>query len=162
MYVTQGSIDLQNVVVDISDTVVSSGSLYAICTEDSGKVRIYATNSKDIKSGCKIVIGGAMNGTSIVLLAATVGSNIQFSADITIEGDGTVASIVTASSGASVSRTLSSFVNPGRLPIVAATGTISGRRYDVSSNVIINSNNGGTDFFPGTVEGRSRTGGQYV
>ena len=162
VYVTQGSIDLQNVVVDISDTVVSAGSLYAICTEDSGKVRIYATNSENIKSGCKIVIGGAMNGTSIVLLAATVGSNIQFSADITIEGDGTVASMVTASSGASVSRTLSSFVNPGRLPIVVATGTISGRRYDVSSNGIINSNGGGTDFFPGTVEGRSRTGGQYV
>lgn len=159
VYCTSGTIDLINVILDISETVVDNGSLTAITTEDSGKVRIYATQSLERKSGITIKIG-AVAMRSIIIAS---GGNIQYSADISIEGNGTMRdATVVASTGGVLHRSVSSFVNPGRLPIVAATGTISGRHYDVSSNVIINSNNGGTDFFPGTVEGRSRTGGQYV
>ena len=61
-----------------------------------------------------------------------------------------------------VRRTLSTFVNPGRLPLFTANGTVTGMRYKASGNGIIASSGGGAEFFPGTIAGTTSTGGQYT
>ena len=60
------------------------------------------------------------------------------------------------------------FVIAGTLGIVAASGCVflnaslvSGPRYVVVSNSIINTNGGGADYFPGTVDGMSNSNGIY-
>lgn len=162
VYALAGRIDLQNVLVDISETVVSSGSLYALAAESTGLIRIYATNSNEIKSGCTIKIGSAMNATAIYAISANSGGNIQFAADIVIDGDGTLTQTVIAMNLGVVRRTLSTFVNPGRLPLFTANGTVTGMRYKASGNGIIASSGGGAEFFPGTIAGTTNTGGQYT
>ena len=162
VYALAGRIDLQNVLVDISETVVSSGSLYALAAESTGFIRIYATNSNEIKSGCTIKIGSAMNAAAIYAISANSGGNIQFAADIVIDGDGTLTQTVVAMNLGVVRRTLSTFVNPGRLPLFTANGTVTGMRYKASGNGIIASSGGGAEFFPGTIAGTTSTGGQYT
>lgn len=157
-----GRIDLQNVLVDISESVVSSGSLYALAAENTGFIRIYATDSNEVKNGCTIKIGSAMSATTICALSASSGGSIQFSADVAIDGDGTLTQTVVATNLGVVRRTLSALVNPGRLPLVTATGTVTGSRYRASGNGIIASSGGGEEFFPGTIAGTTNTGGQYT
>lgn len=42
------------------------------------------------------------------------------------------------------------------------SGAATGKRYDVATNGVINTNGGGASYFPGNVSGTSATGGQYV
>lgn len=162
VYALSGRIDLQNVLVDISESVITSGSLYALNAESAGLIRVYATNSNDVKSGCTIKIGSAMSADAICAISANSGGNVQFSADIVIDGSGTLTQTVLVANLGVVRRTLSSFVNPGRLPLVTASGTVTGSRYRSSGNSIIDSNGGGAEFFPGTTAGTALTGGQYI
>lgn len=162
VYVQAGRLDLQNVLVDIADSVVSNGSLFAIAAESSGLVRIYSTNSLEVKSGCIIKVSPTMSGTTKALLSANSGGNIQFAADILVDGSADLTYSVIASNLGIIRRTLSVFKNPGRLPTFTANGTITGSRYQVASNGIIVSNSGGSEFFPGSTAGVTSTGGQYT
>lgn len=162
VWVQAGRLDLQNVLIDISDSVVSNGSLYAISAESSGLVRIYSTNSLEVKSGCTIKVSPAMMGTPKALLSANSGGNIQFTADILVDGSADLTYSVAAINLGIIRRTLSSFINPGRLPTFTANGTITGSRYRAAANGIIASNSGGSEFFPGSTEGVTSKGGQYT
>lgn len=162
VYVLSGRLDLQNVLIDMANSVVSNGSLYAIAAESSGLIRIYSTNSLAVKSGCTIKVSPTMNGTFKALLSANSGGNIQFSADILVDGSADLTYSVIALNLGIIRRTLSSFINPGRLPTFTANGTITGSRYQVASNGIIASNSGGSEFFPGSTAGITSTGGQYT
>lgn len=159
-YCTQGVLSLQNVCLDVSGTVVTGGgSLYAIANEDAGKTRIYATNSLETKSGVIIKVAGEN-------ISGCLNCNsgmIQFSADISIQGDATmrIASVISNSNGV-LRRSMSAFVNPGRLPNVTTTGTVTGVRYVARLNGVIDSSGGGAEFFPGTEPGQVKSGGQYV
>ena len=148
-----------NVVLDISNTVVANGSLYGIIADRQSTINIDSTESMDELNGIKIRVG---NVTTRSLLSAQVG-DIVFSADISIEGNATMtlASINSTDLG-KVRRVLSSKANPGRLPTFTASGTISGPRYRCIANGIINTLNGGTEFFPGDTAGTTNTGGQYL
>lgn len=42
------------------------------------------------------------------------------------------------------------------------TGTATGKRYDVATNGVVNTNGGGASYFPGSIAGTTATGGQYV
>lgn len=161
VWVQAGRLDLQNVLVDMADSVVSNGSLYAIAAESSGFVRIYSTNSLEIKSGCTIKVGPAMMGTTKALLMANSGGNIQFAADILVDGSADLTYSVTAINLGIIRRTLSTLINPGRLPTFTANGTITGYRYRAAANGIIATASGGPEFFPGSTEGVTSTGGQY-
>lgn len=162
VWVQAGRLDLQNVLVDVSDSVVSNGSLYAIAAESSGLVRIYSTNSLEVKSGCTIKVGPAMMGTTKALLSANSGGNIQFSADILVDGSADLTYSAAAINLGIIRRTLSTFINPGRLPTFTANGTITGSRYRAAANGIIATNSGGSEFFPGSTEGITAAGGQYT
>lgn len=162
VWVQAGRLDLQNALVDMSDSVVSNGSLYAIAAESSGLVRIYSTNSLEVKSGCTIKVGPAMMGTTKALLSANSGGNIHFTADILVDGSADLTYSVTAMNLGIIRRTLSTFINPGRLPTFTANGTITGSRYRAAGNGIIATNSGGSEFFPGSTEGVTSTGGQYT
>lgn len=158
-YATNGTIDLVNTIMDISETVVSNGSLSAVETEDSGKVRIYATNTLERKNGITIRVGTVATQS----LISANGGVIQYTADIHIEGNCTVSNAtVLAATGGLVRRTVSSFVNPGRAPIITASGTVTGKRYNAALNGIIRAGGGGPDFFPGSEAGVLTTGGQYA
>lgn len=41
-------------------------------------------------------------------------------------------------------------------------GTITGQRYNVASNGVINTSGGGANYFPGDIAGATSTGGQYL
>jgi len=41
-------------------------------------------------------------------------------------------------------------------------GNVTGQRYQVNTNAVINTNGGGATYYPGTVAGTTSTGGQYV
>lgn len=162
VWVQAGRVDLQNVLIDMSDSVASNGSLYAISAESSGLIRIYSTNSLEVKSGCTIKVSPAMMGTSKALLSANSGGNIQFSADILVDGSADLTYSVIAVNLGIIRRTLSTFINPGRLPTFIANGTITGSRYRVAANGIIATNSGGSEFFPGSTAGVTSAGGQYT
>ena len=161
VYATNGRIDLRNVVIDISNTQVSSGSLYALYTEKNGVIRIYAVNNLDTKCGVTIKVSENILSNYLIILGSA-GGEIQFSADIKIQGNATVTQTVMANNLGLISRTQSVYVNPGRLPLVTATGTITGRRYTCARNGIISVGGAGEEFFPGTVAGTTASGGQYA
>ena len=153
---TKGTIDLYNVVIDSSDTVVTNGSCYSIRAE-GGTVRVWASNTEN-QHGIIIKIPNSYNG---VMMAATSGL-ITFSADINIQNNGIVVTgTVVANTGGTVQRGSSNLAYPGRNALVTATGTITGPRYNVILNGIISSQGGGAEYFPGSAAGISNTGGQY-
>ena len=161
VYATNGRIDLRNVVIDISNIQVSSGSLHALYTENNGVIRIYAVNNLDTKCGVTIKVSENITSTSLTIVGSA-GGEIQFSADIKIEGNATVTQTAMANNLGLINRTQSVYVNPGRAPLVSATGIITGKRYACSRNGIISVAGGGDEFFPGTVAGTTATGGQYA
>lgn len=159
LYCNAGAVYLYNVVLDISETIVEAGSLYAIIADRQSTVNIDSTESNEEYNGLKIRVG---NVTTRALLNAQVG-DIVFSADILVEGNATVTlATINSTDLGKVRRVLSSRANPGRTPTFTASGTISGPRYRCIANGIINTLNGGEEFFPGTEAGTANTGGQYL
>jgi hypothetical protein len=49
-----------------------------------------------------------------------------------------------------------------RATSVTFSGSATGKRYDVATNGVINTNGGGASYFPGGTAGTTATGGQYV
>ena len=159
--VENGQIDLTNVVVDISNTIISNGTLSALYTEKNGIIRVYAVNDINIKCGIIIKVSKNIESTGISLLRSS-GGEIVFAADITVQGNCEVTQFAYAENTGLINRVLSSFVNPGRFPVITATGTITGKRYQCSRNGIIVTQGGGEEFFPGTIAGVTASGGQYA
>ena len=87
---------------------------------------------------------------------------ITVNADITIETPVTVdiATVSVRNAGVFSMGEAVSGVNPGRAPIFS--GTVTGKRYNVMTNAIIDVDGAGPDAIPGTVEGSVSSGGQYV
>ncbi len=48
------------------------------------------------------------------------------------------------------------------LPGTSFTGSTSGKRYDIIANGVINTESGRPDYLPGTINGTTATGGQYL
>ena len=153
-----GTIYLTNVTIDISETAVPGGGLGALHTERAGTISIQAGNENRPR-GVKIKVGGVKTSS----LLSSGGGVIQFSADIAIVGDCTVdTATASTSNGGTIYALTSSFAYPGRHPVVAANGAITGKRYQSIMNGIINTSGGGAEFFPGSEAGRVSAGGQYI
>lgn len=45
---------------------------------------------------------------------------------------------------------------------VSGAGNVTGQRYNVGTNAVINTNGGGANYYPGTIAGAQNSGGQYV
>lgn len=151
-----GRIDLYDVDIDVRDTVVQGGTLYPI-RADGGKIRVWASNEAAL-AGIEIIATNKVTG----FFQATNGGTLAFSADISVRGDATVDSFAYASLAGSISRSSSTLSYPGRLPNIEASGVITGKKYTVMSNGIIDTLRAGQDFFPGTIAGSTESGGQYV
>lgn len=154
----RGEVDLRNVLIDISGVVVENGSLAAITAENPGRISISATAEGE-RNGLYVKVGKVATSS---IISANSGV-VQFSADIHVSGDCTLTNAFASctNSGLIFSPT-SLAANPGRHPVVTSSGTITGKRYAVSANGIVNTQGGGQEFFPGTVAGTILSGGQYV
>ena len=151
-----GRIDLYNVVLGASDTVVTNGSLFILRAE-GGTVRVWAATEEDLP-GIIIKIPGSCNGC----LYVSNGGRFYFTADITIQNSGAATQAVAVSSNGVIQRQTSNLAYPGRPAVVTASGEITGRRYIANMNGIIDTLSGGAEFFPGGTAGATATGGQYV
>lgn len=151
-----GRIDLYNVVIDASDTTVTSGSLFMIRAE-GGTVRVWSSSVEGLP-GIVIKVPESCNG----YLYASNGGRFYFSADIAIQNNGTMTQGGVFSSNGIIQRQTSNLPYPGRLAVVTTSGTLTGRRYIANLNGIIDSIGGGAEFFPGSVAGVTETGGQYA
>lgn len=151
-----GRIDLYNVVIDASDTVVTTGSLFMIRAE-GGTVRVWSSTVEGFP-GIIIKVPESCNG----YLYASNGGRFYFSADIAIQNNGAMTQGGVFSSNGIIQRQTSSLPYPGRLAVVTTSGTLTGRRYIASLNGIVDSIGGGADFFPGSIAGATETGGQYA
>lgn len=156
VYATAGKIQLYYVILDPRETI-HSGTLYGILADSGGIVYIDATNSPE-KSGVLIKVDSA---SLRAIINATGGGLVSFSADITVEGDTTIEDFVLSNNLGIVRRVLSSKDNPGRLPNVVASGTITGNKYRANNLGLISTGGGGPDFFPGTSAGSTNNGGVY-
>lgn len=86
---------------------------------------------------------------------------INVSADISVETPCTVSdATVYAKSLGLFDMFASGLPNPGRAP--RFTGTVSGKRYYIVTNGIIDVHGAGPEFIPGTIPGAQATGGQYI
>ena len=151
-----GRIDLYNVVIDASDTVVTSGSLFMLRAE-GGTVRVWASTVEGLP-GIIIKVPESCNG----YLYVSNGGRFYFSADIAIQNNGAMMQGGVYSSNGIIQRQTSDLPYPGRLAVVTTSGTLTGRRYIANLNGIVDSLGGGADFFPGSIAGATETGGQYA
>lgn len=158
---SQGRVRLQDVYIDLSDSknTSNSGTYYGIRC-DGGQVRIWgADNAGD--AGLYIGVSSSSNISGF--FSASNSGLIQFAADISVEGNTSISvGTVVAQDLGVISAASASSAFPGRLPLFSASGTITGRRYRLTGNAIINSNGRGAEFFPGTSDGLASTGGQYL
>ena len=152
-----GRIDLYDVCFDMTDTENGSSTCYAIRAE-GGSVRVWASNDDTLDG---IIIKPPVNEIT-GLIAAYQSGTFSFTADITIMGNATVSYTVTANSAGLIQRGISTLPYPGRMPVFNASGTITGSRYVVDSNGIIDISGGGAEFFPGSEAGSTKRGGQYL
>ena len=160
IYCNAGQIDLYDINIDFTGLNTTT-SFYTIGADNTGLIRIYATTSEDFPSGITITGSDDITAGNITMMAALSGGIIQFSADITVVGDIDVYIFAAASLLGIIRRSTSVFANPGRAPVITTTGTITGTRYVVNTNGIIESGGGGAELFPGSISGGTYTGGQY-
>ena len=154
-----GTINLYNIKLRLRDVSIGSGALWGIYARSSGFVRIWATQSLDQPNGVAFDCNGAII-TGLILVNS---AKVEFAADLTVLGDGTLSSgTVRAQQGGSIARSLSTYVNPGRRPNVVTEGIVTGQRYHAMLNGIISVANAGPAFWPGSSEGTTATGGQYA
>lgn len=132
--VSNSTVEIENV------SIVASGSSIdnAIVVDGSGTVYI--------RAGCSISAYG-------VFLYASLGGVIGILNNLTMNGTATTATVI-AYSGSSIWRASAT------LPVIS--GAVTGKRYMVSLNSVIETVGGGANYFPGTVAGTAATGGQYV
>ena len=153
---SQGRIDLYNVVIDASDTVVENGTLYCIRAE-GGTIRIWSSDIEN-QNGVIVKIPATLQGC----IMANQGGLISFTADITIQNNGNfVIACAYALQSGTIERSSSSLPYPDRSALIIASDTVTGPRYNALLNGIINSRNGGAEYFPGSEDGSTSKGGQY-
>ena len=151
-----GRIDLYNVVIDASDTVVTSGTLFMVRAE-GGTVRVWSSSVEGL-SGIIVKVPASCSG----YLNVANGGRFYFTADIATQNNGAMARGGVFSSNGIIQRQTSNLPYPGRPAVVTTSGTLTGRRYNANLNGIIDSLGGGADFFPGSTDGVTETGGQYA
>ena len=162
--VTAGVLTLYNVCCDMKSANQSSGSgrIFCLYATTNGVIRIWAAAADSYTPGVTFDIDGAeIQG----ILHATSFGQIQFTADLTYKGSGSVvgANVYVTMVGVLL-RSISSLAVPGRLPMVVLEeeASVTGSRYQVLQNGILNTSGGGGEFFPGTEAGTANTGGQYL
>ena len=162
--VTAGVLTLYNVCCDMKSANQSSGSgrIFCLYAATNGMIRIWATAADSYTPGVTFDIDGAeIQG----ILHTTTFGQIQFTADLTYKGAGSVVSANAYVTMVGVLlRSVSSLAVPGRLPVVVMEegASVTGSRYQVQQNGILNTGGGGVDFLPGTTAGTTATGGQYA
>jgi hypothetical protein len=187
--VGNGTLTLNGNLGTPANVVISTTSASAITV--SGPVSLNVTNLKlqTTTSGSCLVAsnGGAITYTNLVFGAAAGGFHILSSNCSTITALTTGSSItggsqahIWAQTGATINtaaltHTLtgtlsftSAFAAATSLGVISSSGgtfsggTITGTRYNVNLNSVINTNGGGANFYPGSVAGSTATGGQYA
>ncbi len=124
-------------------------------TSDPTSVRMIAFSAPGgilhIRTGGIIIsITGAQSNRTNAISATTLGL-IHLYSSFEINGSYDVVAIAAD---------LSTIRKAGDSTVVIS-GDATGRRYSASTNSIINTQNGGANFFPGTIAGTITTGGQY-
>lgn len=156
---SSGTIRLYNIKLRLRNVSTGSGALWGVYTRANGFIQIWATQSLDQLNG---VIFDCSGATIAGLILAT-SAKIEFAADLSVLGDATMSiTTVRAQQNGSIVRSRSSYSNPGRLPNIIVEGTVTGQRYSASMNGIISVAKAGPEFWPGSSEGITVTGGQYT
>lgn len=95
--------------------------------------------------------------------SATVGAHIGCSFGGLADVSGSTVTVINSVSFATA------FMNANTLGSInavsmtfAGSGTVTGLKYDATSNAVINTAGGGAGYFPGSVAGSTATGGQYI
>lgn len=111
---------------------------------------------------------GEVDVIGTITLRASVGSNffwasgsgaqVIFATGCIIDAGGGAYS----ASGGFVNATNSGYIGAQFNPTLSGAGSMTGPRYNVSLNGVINTAGAGTGFFPGNSSGLSATGGQYA
>lgn len=156
-----GFVYLQNVMVDISETVmVGNANILGLSTLLTGTIYINAT-AEGVPNGVTFKVSEACPPS---VLLNTSGGQIMAYADINVVGSTTLKSaFALARQLGKIQFLKSASPNPGRLPVVTVAdgGQVAGIRYVANLNGIIDTGGQGAEFFPGTTAGRIETGGQY-
>lgn len=155
-----GFVYLQNVMVDISETVMSgNANIIGLSSTLTGTIYINAT-AEGVPNGVALKVSEACPPS---VLLNTSGGQIIAYADIKVIGSTTLSTFALARQLGKIQFLRSSSPNPGRNPVVTVAdgGQVTGTRYVASLNGIIDTSGQGAEFFPGTTAGRTETGGQY-
>ena len=159
---SSGTVNLYNVCCDMKNAdQTAGGAIYCLYANTGGLIRIWALGAGDFTPGVTFDIDGA--SIQGVIFASGVGQ-IQYAADLTYRGAGTVVNDVTVSNLGMIIRSSSTLEQPGRVPILVIEdgASVTGRRYSATSNGIIAARSAGEEFYPGTITGQTSTGGQYT
>lgn len=157
-----GTINLYNVTIDMSNLYATGRFLdFSTYVQSGGVLVIPSSNREDEAIGLTIELGDG-NTLQNILFALDSGQ-ISFSADITVNGNVTIAlAFAQALRNSMIVVTESAYAYPGRAPVVTATGTVNGKRYQAQLNAVISVRGKGAEYFPGTEPGVTNTGGQYL
>lgn len=118
-----------------------------------------SANAQCHMAGAHVIAGGAAGNTytpSTFLLCSFAGQVLVASTDLpalTITTAVAYQSFVNAINNAVIGLTFSS---------ITGAANVSGSRYTVSANGVVNTSGAGANYFPGTTPGTTSTGGQYV
>lgn len=154
-----GVLHPRNVTCDLKNVEYTGGSLYALYAHAKGKIMIWATTSSSLKTGVTLDASGK---TIDGFMYAAESGIITYAADINIIGDTTVKNSTASAYGlGQITRSNSSLSNPGRVPNVNVSGTITGKRYSADMISVITVRNAGPDFYPGTIEGTATNNSIY-
>lgn len=181
---TAGTINLRNVIADVSETNFTGGQLWACYATSYGSVRIWAArDTGGIPTGMTYKYGdrewtdathpSGVGAQPSGMFFATESGTINFAADITLIGSTTWhTACVHAQRLSQILSSYSSYDNPGRSPLIDSTGyTIGGLRYKCDVLSIISartSSDNPTDlttgelYYPGSVAGTTSGDGQYT
>ena len=158
---SSGTVNLYNVCCDMKQANQSTGGSIYCLYSSGGYIRIWALDTDEFTPGVTFDIDGAsISG----VISVITGGQLQYAADLTYKGVGTVSINVQATNLGLCIRSNSSFAYPGRVPeIVMEEGaSVTGARYLASTNAIISVRSAGPDYYPGTTAGSTSSGGQYI
>lgn len=150
-------VDLRNCSVLERITITNpAGQVCGIGALNGGSVYIQAVEAAPNETVDITMVREVTTTASIYLLWADSGGQIRIAASGVYTGD--VAYTAIAQNLAVIQRGVN---YTGQ--VVALSGTMTGRRYFVESNAIINTRGMGADFFPGSIAGSTpSSGGQYL
>lgn len=156
-----GQLSLRNVLCDLSnlDSNMTARSYGALSAINGGTIRFYAYDDNDLPTG--ITIKNTGNFIPAFIMQASNKGVITMAADINAGSNLVYGTFLTVDTGGLFSRTLSSFINPGRAAqFNKGSYNFAGKRYSVGALSQIY-NVGGPTFFPGTTDGTKDDLGAY-